>query len=286
MILPTFEYTRARSVEHALDLLRGGDGRNGSLGEGHTDIGRDSTRLLAGGQSLLPMMKLRLAAPEALIDIGDLRELRYIRREGDTIAIGAGMRYCDLLTSDVIRQSVPLIARATAHIGDAQVRYRGTIGGSLAHADPAADLPVAALALDANIVIHGGNGERVVAAADFFVDYFSTAIGDDEMLTEVRIKTTGSEKCSFERFSQRSNEWSIVAVAVAGTRIALAGMGPTPLRAEAAQYVLESGGDFAAAAELAAHGTNPIGDGHAEPDYRRHLARVLTRRALERAHHQ
>lgn len=285
MIPAPFEYTRARSVGHALELLQGRGSDASDNNQGGEPSG-GTIRLLAGGQSLLPMMKLRLAAPDTLIDISELHELSYVRRDGDTITIGAGTRYCDLLASDVIRQSVPLIARAAAHVGDAQVRYRGTIGGSLAHADPAADLPAAALALDANIVIRRWDGEHIVAAADFFVDYFTTAVSDGELLSEVRIQTTGAEKCCFERFSQRSNQWPIVAVAVAGTRIALAGMGPTPVRAEAAEYVLESGGDFAAAAELAAHGTSPIGDEQANPDYRKHLARVLTYRALERAHHR
>lgn len=267
MIPAPFDYLRARSVDQALDALAGG-----------------RTRLLAGGQSLIPMMKLRLAAPHRLVDIGDLAELAYIRREGGVVAVGAGTRYVEILGADVIRQSVPLLARAAAHIGDAQVRYRGTIGGSLAHADPAADLPAATLALDADLVISGPRGTRTVAVADFFVDHFTTAIADDEMLTEIRIPATGSERCWYQRFSASSAAWPIVAVAVAGTRIALAGMAATPLRATAAEEVLASGGDFAAAAELAPRGTAPADDAQADADYRRHLARVLTLRALTAAH--
>ncbi len=267
MIPAPFDYVRAGSVVQALDALADGQ-----------------ARLLAGGQSLIPMMKLRLATPDRLVDIGGLAELAYIHRDDDTVAVGAGTRYVEILGSDVIRQSVPLLGRAVAYIGDAQVRYRGTIGGSLAHADAAAGLPAAVLALDANLVICGPRGSRTVAAADFFVGHFTTAIADDEMLTEIRIPATGSERCWYQRFSGRSTAWPIVAVAVAGTRIALAGMGATPLRASAAEEVLESGGDFAAAAELAPQGTTPAGDAHADADYRRHLARVLTLRALTAAH--
>lgn len=269
MIPAPFDYVRSISVAHALDVL----GDHG-----------DRARLLAGGQSLLPMMKLRLAAPEILVDISDLDELRFVRREGETVAIGGGTRYADLVASDVIRQSVPLIARAARRVGDVQVRYRGTLGGALAHADPAGDLPAAVLAMDGNIVISGPHGMRTVAAADFFVDYYTTALAADEILTEVRIPVTGAEKCWYDRFSERSAGWPIVAVAVAGTRIALAGMGPTPLRAVAAEDVLAAGGDFAGAAELAAEGTAPVSDQRAHADYRRHLARVLTYRALQRAH--
>ncbi len=269
MIPAPFDYVRATSVAHALDVL----GEHG-----------DHAKLLAGGQSLLPMMKLRLATPEILVDIGDLGELRFVRRDGETVVIGGGARYADLVASDVIRQSVPLIARAARRVGDAQIRYRGTVGGALAHADPAGDLPAAILAMDGTIVISGPRGIRTVAAADFFVDYYTTALACDEILTEIRVPATGAEKCWYERFSERSAGWPLVAVAVAGTRIALAGMGPTPLRATAAEDVLAAGGDFAGAAELAAAGTTPVSDHRADADYRRHLARVLTHRALQRAH--
>lgn len=269
-VIPTpFEYVRARSVSHAVDLL----GENG-----------DRARLLAGGQSLLPMMKLRLAFPEVLVDVGDLDALRFIRRDGETVVIGGATRYADLLDSDVIRQSVPLIARAARRVGDAQIRYRGTLGGAMAHADPAADLPAAVLALDGVVIASGAGGSRAIRVEDFFVDYYRTALAADEIVTEVRLSATGSEKCWYERFSERAAGWPIVAVAVAGTRIALAGLGPIPLRAAAAEDVLATGGDFAGAAELAAAGTSPASDHRADADYRRHLARVLTYRALLSAH--
>lgn len=269
MIPAAFDYVRAESASDALELVR-------EFGEG--------ARLLAGGQSLLPMMKLRLAAPEMLVDIGDLAELRYIRREGDTVLIGAAARYADLLESDVIRQSLPLLGRAAATVGDAQIRYRGTVGGALAHADPAADIGCAALALDAEIVIRGLNGTRTVAVADFFVDYYETALEPGEMVAEIRVRATGAERCQYARFATQPHGWATVAVAVAGTRIAFAGMGATPLRARAAEDVLATGGDFAAAAELADHGTAPTSDRHADADYRRHLARILTLRTLTAAH--
>lgn len=268
MIPAPFDYARAESAGNALALL--------------AEHGEEA-KLLAGGHSLLPMMKLRLASPGVLIDVGHLDELRYVRREGEELAIGALTRHADLVGSDLVRQSVPLLARVAAHVGDPQVRHRGTIGGSLAHADPSADLPAAVLALDAELVVTGPSGERRVPAAEFFTGYFSTALAEDEMLTEIRVPVTGSEQHWYTKFVRRANDWAIVAVAVAGTRIALAGMGPTPLRAAAAEHALATGADAAAAGELADDGTDPVADMHADKDYRRHLARVLTRRALQSA---
>lgn len=271
MIPTPFDYARATSVPHAIELL----------GEGGEDAA-----LLAGGHSLLPMMKLRLAAPALLVDIGGLEELRYIRREGETVVIGAATPYHDLVTADVVRQGVPLLGRVAATVGDAQIRYRGTIGGSLAHADPAGDLPAAVCALDGVMVAHGPDGVRHIPADEFFVDYFSTALTDDEVLTEVRVPVTGAEQYWYEKFTARSAGWAIVAVAVAGTRIALAGMAPTPVRATAAEEALAVGADAAAAAELATADVAPISDAQAAGDYRRHLARVLTHRALLAAEHR
>ncbi len=265
MIPAPFDYARAETAAEAVALL--------------AEHG-DEAKLLAGGHSLLPMMKLRLAAPTMLVDVGHLDELRYVHREGDTLAVGALTRHADLVGSDLVHQTVPLLARVASYVGDPQIRHRGTIGGSLAHADPSADLPAAALALDAEMVLTGPSGVRTVAAADFFTGYFSTVLADDEMLTEVRIPVTGAEQHWYEKFVRRANDWAIVAVAVAGTRIALAGMGPTPLRAAAAEQALSAGADAAAAGELADQGTDPVADLHADKDYRRHLARVLTRRAL------
>ena len=268
MIPAPFDYVRAASADEAVALL--------------AEHG-DEAKLLAGGHSLLPMMKLRLASPAVLVDVGHLEELRYVRREDDTLAVGALSRHADLVGSDLVHQTVPLLARVAAHVGDPQVRHRGTIGGSLAHADPSADLPAAVLALDAELVVRGPSDERRMPAADFFTGYFSTVLDEDEMVTEIRIPVTGSEQHHYEKFVRRANDWAIVAVAVAGTRIALAGMGPTPLRASAAERALATGADAAGAAELAAEGTEPTADMHADKDYRRHLARVLTRRALESA---
>ncbi len=265
MIPAPFDYIRASSAEHALALL--------------AEHGAEA-KLLAGGHSLLPLLGLRFAAPALLIDIGHLNGLRYIRRDGDVVTIGALTRHADLVTSDVVRQSVGLLSTVAAHVGDPQVRHRGTIGGSLVHADPAADLPAAVLALDADLVIQGPSGRRLIPAANFFSGYFTTDLAEDEMLTEIRIPATGRERHAYSKFVRRAGDWAIVAVAVAGTRIALAGMGPTPVRASAAEDALATGGDAAAAAELADAGTDPAADMHAEKDYRRHLARVLSRRAL------
>jgi carbon-monoxide dehydrogenase medium subunit len=264
-----FAYVRASSVAEATALL--------------AEHG-DDAKLLAGGHSLLPMMKIRLAAPEILVDIGRLDELRHVTRDGDLVRIGAAVRHAELVASDTVRQAVPLLARVAGHVGDPQVRHRGTIGGSLAHADPTADLPTAVLALDAKLVLTGPSGSRTVDAADFFTDYFTTALGDAELLTEVRVPVPGSEGYCYQKFVRRANDWAIVAVAVAGTRIALAGMDATPVRALAAENALATGADAAAAAELAADGTHPTSDLQADVDYRRHLARVLTHRALAEAH--
>jgi carbon-monoxide dehydrogenase medium subunit len=178
MIPAPFDYVRAGTADEAVALL--------------AEHG-DEAKLLAGGHSLLPMMKLRLASAEVLVDVGHLDELRYIRREGETLAVGALTRHTDLVGSDLVHQSVPLLAQVAAHVGDPQIRHRGTIGGSLAHADPAADLPAAAVALDAEMVVTGPGGTRTVAAPDFFTGYFSTALADDEMLTEIRFPVTGAE---------------------------------------------------------------------------------------------
>lgn len=265
MIPAPFDYLAANSADEAVALL--------------TEHG-DQAKLLAGGHSLLPMMKLRLATPSVLIDVGRVDGMRYTRRDGDELAVGALTRHADLVRSDLVRQTVPLLGHVAAQVGDPQIRHRGTIGGSLAHADPSADLPAAALALDSVLVLRGPSGERRVAAADFFAGYFTTVLGDDEILVEIRFPVTGSEGWAYQKFVRRANDWAVVAVAVAGSRIALAGMGPTPLRATAAEHALATGGDPAGAAELAADDTDPVEDIHADREYRRHLARVLTRRAL------
>ena len=265
MIPANFDYVRADSVDQALALL--------------TEHG-DEAKLIAGGHSLLPMMKLRLAFPAVLIDIRQLTDAAYIRVEGDEVAIGALTRQCDLVNSEVLRAEAPLIAAVAAQVGDPQVRHRGTIGGSLSHADPAADLPTAVLASNATIVMQGPAGHRSVPAQEFFLGYFDTTMNADEMLVEIRVPRTGPTGFHYEKFTRRANDWAIVAVATVAGRVAMANMGSRPLRAHATEAALAGGASVAEAAALAAEGTAPIQDMHADRAYRQHLVRVLTRRAL------
>jgi aerobic carbon-monoxide dehydrogenase medium subunit len=260
-----FDYVRAGSVDEAVTLL----GEHG-----------DDAKLLAGGHSLLPMMKLRLAFPSVLVDVRTLPDASYVRVEGEAVVIGALTRHCDLVSSDVLRAEAPLLAEVASYVGDPQIRHRGTIGGSLAHADPAADLPAAVLASDATLVVQGPGGRREIAVADFFLGYFETALSADEMLVEIRVPRTGRSGWHYEKFTRRANDWAIVAVATVAGRIAFANMGATPLRATATEAALASGASPDDAAALAGDGTEPVEDMHADADYRRHLARVLTRRSL------
>jgi carbon-monoxide dehydrogenase medium subunit len=266
MIPAPFEYIAADSTAHALELL--------------AEYG-DDAKVLAGGHSLLPMMKLRLAQPEVLIDIGRLDELAGVSADGDELVIGATTRHADLAASELVRADAPLLAYAAAQVGDPQIRHRGTIGGSLSHADPAADLPMALVALGGSVQLQGPAGTRVVAADDFFVGYFETALQPDELLTAVRVRRRAGVPWGYQKFVRRSNDWAIVGVAAVDGRIALANMGPKPLRATAAEQALAGGANVAQAAEHAADDTSPGEDMHADREYRRHLARVLTRRALE-----
>jgi aerobic carbon-monoxide dehydrogenase medium subunit len=266
-VIPSaFDYVKASSLAEAIGLL----GEHG-----------DEAKLMAGGHSLLPMMKLRLASPAVLIDIRDVTDAVYVRREGEEIAIGALTRHRDLVASPVLREHAPLLARVAATVGDPQIRNRGTIGGSLAHADPAADLPCAVLASDATLVAEGPSGRRSVPATDFFLGYFETALQPDEVLVEIRVPVTGPDGCHYEKFTQRANDWAIVAVATVAGRVALANMGQAPLRAAATEQALAEGASVEQAAALAAEGTSPITDRHADPAFRRHLAQVLTRRSLQ-----
>ncbi|HLQ55427.1 MAG TPA: xanthine dehydrogenase family protein subunit M [Streptosporangiaceae bacterium] len=266
MIPAPFEYVAAESPAHALDLMA-------SLG--------DEAKLLAGGHSLLPMMKLRLATPSALIDLGRLTELARVSADGDELVIGAMTRHADLAASELVRADAPLLAHAAAQVGDPQIRHRGTIGGSLAHADPAADLPMALLALGGSVEAQGPAGTRRIAADDFFAGFFETSLAPDELLTAVRVPRRPDAAWGYQKFVRRANDWAIVGVAAVGGRIALANMGPAPLRASAAEQALAEGASIADAAGLAADGTEPGEDMHADGEFRRHLARVLTRRALE-----
>jgi carbon-monoxide dehydrogenase medium subunit len=277
-----FNYARPTTVEEAVQ----------AIAEGGEDV-----KVLAGGQSLIPVMRLRLAAPETVVDLGRVSELRGVRDEGDAIVIGAMTTHSDVLADGLIAQHAPLIARATETVADRQVRHRGTFGGALAHADPAGDLPAVALALDAEFVIAGPSGRRTVPAREFFVDYLTTALEEGELLVEVRVpKLAGQWGMHYEKFSRVAQAWSIVAVAaavrredghIAEARIGLTNMGPTPLRAGAVESAL-AGTDataeaIAAAAAHAAEGTSPSSDLNGEADYRRHLAQVLTRRAVSAA---
>jgi aerobic carbon-monoxide dehydrogenase medium subunit len=262
-----FEYEVAESVEHATELL----GRFGG-----------DAKVLAGGQSLLPLLKLRLAEVPALVDIGRLSELAYVRDDGDRIAIGALTLYADLEHDETLTRACPLLAKACGEVGDPQVRHMGTIGGSAAHGDPASDVPTALMALEGELVT---SAVRTIAAADFFRGVFTTALEPTEVLTEIRVpKTTGG--WAYEKFHPRAQDWAIVGVAVAtngGTHVALTNMGPTPVRAAGVEEALAGGADPATAAERATEGTEPIDDPFATAEYRRHLAPVLVRRALEEA---
>jgi aerobic carbon-monoxide dehydrogenase medium subunit len=266
MIPAPFDYAPAESAAHALELLA----QHG-----------DDAKLLAGGHSLLPMMKLRLATPAVLIDIGRLNELAGISQDGDELVIGATTRHADLAASELVRAQAPLLAHAAAQVGDPQIRHRGTIGGSLAHADPAADLPMALLVLGGSVQLQGPGGSRAVTADAFFQGFFETAMEPDELLTAVRVPCRPDVPWGYQKFVRRSNDWAIVGVAAVDGRIALANMGGTPLRATAAEQALAGGASPAEAAQHAAEGTSPGEDMHADREYRMHLARVLTRRALE-----
>jgi aerobic carbon-monoxide dehydrogenase medium subunit len=261
-----FDYVAAESAGHAIELL----GEHG-----------DDAKVLAGGHSLLPMMKLRLATPELLVDIGGLDELAGVSVDGDDLVVGATTRHADLAASELVRAEAPLLAYAASQVGDPQIRHRGTIGGSLAHADPAADLPMALVALGGTVVLQGPAGARTVVSDDFFQGYFETALSPDELLTAVRIPRRPGMPWGYQKFVRRANDWAIVGVAAVDGRIALANMGPKPLRATAAEDALAAGASAAEAAELAADGTSPGEDLHADREYRQHLARVLTRRALD-----
>jgi aerobic carbon-monoxide dehydrogenase medium subunit len=262
-----FDYVAAESATHAVDLL---------------DSFGDDAKLLAGGHSLLPMMKLRLATPAVLIDVGRLTELIGIRADGDELVIGAATPHATVAASDLVRADAPLLAHSAAQVGDPQIRHRGTIGGSLAHADPAADLPMALVALGGRVDLLGQGGTRTVAADDFFTGFFETSLEPGELIASVRVPRSPGAAWGYQKFVRRANDWAIVGAATIDGRIALANMGPTPLRARTAEQALAGGASAAEAAELAAEGTEPGEDVHADRDYRRHLARVLTRRALTR----
>jgi carbon-monoxide dehydrogenase medium subunit len=265
-----FEYEVAGSVAEAVELL-------GS---------REDAKLLAGGHSLIPAMKLRIARPGTLVDIGRVEGLSYVREDGEAIAIGALTRHHDVAASDLLRERCPIVPNAAAEIGDPQVRHRGTIGGSVSHGDPASDMPGVLLTLDAEFVAVGPGGERRIPAAEFFTGVFETALGPQDVLTEIRVPATPGG-WAYLKFARRKQDWATVGVAAVasngGAKVGLVSMGGTPLRAAAVEQALAGGASPAEAAEKADEGTEPSSDVAGSADYRRHLARVLTRRALEQA---
>jgi len=273
MIPAAFDYEVAESIDHARELV-------GS---------REDAKVLAGGHSLLPLLRLRAVRPSLLVDIGRIDGLSYVRDAGSRLAIGALTRHHDIATSPLMQEHNPLVSHAAGLIGDPQVRHRGTIGGSLAHGDPASDLPAVMVALDAEIDIAGAEGVRTVAAADFFRGVFETAVGSGELVTEIRVpKLSGEHVWSYVKFRRRAQDWATVGVAAVARRnggvsepaIALVSMGATPLRAHAAEAAWVAGEDAGAVAD---EGTDPPSDTNGSSDFRRHLAQVLVRRALEQA---
>jgi aerobic carbon-monoxide dehydrogenase medium subunit len=272
-----FDYDLAENVEHAIELL----------GED------EDAKPLAGGHSLLPAMRIRLAVPSRLVDIGRLAELSYVRDAGATLAIGALTRHKALRDDPLLQEHCPLVATTAGLIGDPQVRARGTIGGSLAHSDPASDLPAVMLALAAEMVIRGAGGERRVPAGEFFTGVFETAVRPGELLVEIRVpKLAASSGWSYLKYGRRAQDWATVGVAavvhrengnVSDASIALTNMGLTAVRASGAEEALRQGASPADAAAEAADGTQPPSDTAGSADFRKHLAQVLGRRSLEEA---
>jgi len=272
MIPAAFDYVRAGSAEEAISLI--------------SEHG-DEAKFLAGGHSLLPLMKLRLAQPTVLVDIGRLADLSYVRDAGDHIAIGALTRHSVIEHSDVVKEHVPLLAHAVTHVGDPQVRHRGTIGGSIAHADPASDLPATTLALGATYVAQGPNGTREIAATDFFEGFLTSTLAADELLTEIRVPKMQGAGWGYQKFNRRAQDWAIVGVAAwrrnGDAGVGLFNMASVPILATSVASALAGGASIEDAAEQAAAEADPQADLNASVEYRVHLAKVLTRRALEAA---
>ncbi|MFF0791725.1 FAD binding domain-containing protein [Streptomyces spiralis] len=277
MIPPAFDYARPTSLDEAVRAL--------------AEAGEDA-KVLAGGQSLLPLLRLRLAFPELVVDVGRIPGLRGVHEDGDTLVIGALTTHHEVVHDPLVRRHAGLLAHATETVADPAVRHRGTLGGSLAHADPAGDLPAVVLALDAELVAVGPGGRRTIPAREFFADYLQSTLAPDELLVEIRVPKRDGWGFHYEKFHRVAQSWAMVGVAalvrpddghIAEARIALTNMGATPLRAPAAEEALTGAGDAAAvarAAQSAAEGTRPSRDASASPEYRAHLARVLTKRAV------
>jgi carbon-monoxide dehydrogenase medium subunit len=272
VIPASFEYLRASSVADAVKML-GSD---------------PEAKAIAGGHSLLPLMRLRLARPSTLVDIARIEGLSYVRKDGGEIAIGALTRHRDVASDATLGADCPILAFTAAQIGDPAVRNVGTIGGSVAHADPASDLPTVLLALGATFVVTGAKGERRVAASDFFRGLFTADLAQDELLTEIRVPATGAQGWSYQKFRRRAQDWAIVGVAALtgnghGPAVALTNMSDRPMRAAGVEAALAGGADAATASERAAEGTAPASDAFASAEYRTDVARVIVRRALEEA---
>jgi aerobic carbon-monoxide dehydrogenase medium subunit len=281
MIPSGFDYVAPATVDDAVAAL--------------AQAGEDA-KVIAGGQSLMPVLRLRLAAPTTVVDLGRIDELRGVREDGGDLVIAAMTTYYDLLRNPLVSTHALLLAEATRTVADPQIRHRGTLGGSLAHADPAGDLSASVLALDATLTVAGPSGRRSLPASEFFVDYFTTALQPDEILTEIRIPKHTNWAARYEKFHRVAQSWSIVAVAatvevdggvIRQARVALTNMVSVPVRARGVEDALV--GQTAdpelirAAAEHAAEGIDPMSDGNADAEYRSHLARVLTRRAVTTA---
>ncbi len=271
MIPASFDYVEAENADAAIAAL--------------TEHG-DEAKLMAGGHSLIPLMKFRLTTPQVVVDIGRINDLSYINDGGDHIAIGALTRHMAVETSDVLKAQAPILAHVASHVGDPSVRHRGTLGGSLAHGDPASDLPAAILALNATLVAKGPNGQREISASDFFTGFLETALASDEMLTEIRVPKVPDAGWSYQKFNRRAQDWAIVGVAAVSngsTNVAMVNMGHTPLRSAAVEAALAGGASAADAAAVAAEGLTPPEDLNGDAEYRSHLARVLVGRALGEA---
>ncbi len=277
MIPAAFDYVRASSVDEAVELL----GKHG-----------DDAKLIAGGHSLLPLMKLRLARPSVLVDIDRLSDLEYVREDGDHIEIGALTRICDVAGDPTLKEHCGLLAHAAGQVGDPQVRHRATLGGSVAHGDPASDPPCVLLTLDAELVARGPDGERTIPAGEFFTSLFETALQPNEVLTGIRVPKLDGAGWSYQKFHRRAIDWAIVGVAavadgsngaISRARVGLTNMGMTPLRASGVEEALARGDGVRSAAEHAPDGTSPPSDTNASAEYRSELSKVLVRRALEDA---
>ncbi|OLB92907.1 MAG: carbon monoxide dehydrogenase [Actinobacteria bacterium 13_2_20CM_2_66_6] len=270
MIPAAFEYARASSVDEASKLLN--------------KFGEDA-KVLAGGHSLIPLMRLRLAQPAALVDINGIKELDHIKEDGSKLRIGAMTRHVTIQNSSVVKNKLPILAEVAGEVGDNQVRNMGTMGGVVAHADAAGDYPTIALILDAEIVTN----QRTIAAKDFFKDLFTTPLAADEIVTEVVFPVANGPH-KYIKFRRRLFDWAIVGVAAqkmnGGWRIGLTNVGPTPVRANAVEEALKTGAKPEEAAQHASDGLDPAGDLRASPEYKKHLARVLTKRAIQQAQGQ